>query len=117
MIYPTLKDALRLHDMVIAATGGPNGVRDVGLLESALARPVTAFAGVELYPTLWEKAGALTHGVIKNHPFVDGNKRTAMVLGVTFLLMNGYMLEVSQDEFEATGLAAAEGRLTPGDLA
>lgn len=117
MIYPTIKDALRLHDMVIESTGGGKGVRDLGLLESALARPLTAYASVELYPTLWEKAGALTHGVIKNHPFVDGNKRTAMVIGVTFLLMNGYFLNVSQDEFEQTALAAAEGRLTPADLA
>lgn len=117
MIYPSLEDALRLHEMVIQATGGASGVRDVGLLESALARPMSSYAGLELYPTVWEKAGALVHGIIRNHPFVDGNKRTAIVMGATFLLMNGYWLEVSQDEFEATGLAAAEGTLSPADLA
>lgn len=80
MIYPSVDDALRLHEMVTQATGGAAGLRDIGLLESALARPMTSFASVELYPTVWEKAGALTHGVAKNHPLVDGNKRTAMVL-------------------------------------
>lgn len=117
MIYPSLDHALRLHEMVISSTGGASGIRDQGLLESAVARPLAAYAEVELYPTLWEKAGALTHGVMRNHPFLDGNKRTAMVIGVTFLLMNGFFLDVSQDEFESTALATAEGKLGPGDLA
>jgi len=114
MIYPSVDDALRIHEILLQATGGAAGLRDLGL--SALARPATAYAGIELYPTLWDKAGASAHGIAQNHPFVDGNKRTAMVVGVTFLVMNGYWLEVSQDEFEAVGLAVAEGKLGPSDL-
>ena len=117
MIYPSVDDALRLHAMVLRATGGASGVRDMGLLEAAMARPLGAYAGIELYATIWEKAGALTHGIARNHPFVDGNKRTALVVGVTFLLLNGHWLEVSQDEMEAVGLGVAEGALTPADIA
>lgn len=117
MIYPTVDDALRIHEMLLQATGGAPGVREMGLLESALARPITSYSGIELYPTVWDKAGALTHGIARNHPFVDGNNRTAMVVGVSFLLMNGYWLEVSQDEFERVGLDVAEGKRSPSDLA
>lgn len=117
MTYPSVEDALGLHEMLLQVTGGAPGVRDWGLLESALARPVSSYAGIELYPTVWDKAGALTHGIARNHPFVDGNKRTAMVVGVTFLVMSGYWLDVSQDEFEMVGLGVAEGRLSPSDLA
>ncbi len=117
MTYPTPDDAVHLHRIVLKATGGAPGIRDLGLLESALARPLSSYEGVEFYPTLWSKTGALTHGIMRNHPFVDGNKRTAMVLALTFLLLNGYFLDVSQEEFEATALATADGSLGPSELA
>ena len=77
MRYLTLKEALELHSRVIEQSGGSSGIRDFGLLESALAQPLMTFGGVDLYPTISEKASALCFSIVKNHPFVDGNKRLA----------------------------------------
>ncbi len=76
MRYLTLNEVLTLHDRLIAQTGGSFGVRDIGRLESSLAQPRMTFDGVELYPTLVEKAATLGFSIIQNHPFLDGNKRT-----------------------------------------
>lgn len=75
--------------MAIDASGGSHGLRDIGLLESAVARPQASFGGQNLYPTLFLKAGALVHSLLRNHPFVDGNKRTAIYSAMTFLELNG----------------------------
>lgn len=73
-------------------------MRDVGLLDSALARPAASFAGEHLYKTIFDKAAALIHSLLLNHPFADGNKRTATYLGYRFLEINGYLLKVSNKE-------------------
>jgi death-on-curing protein len=73
-----IKDVLNLHEMLIEFYGGSNGVRDQGSLESAIARPFMTFDGQDLYPSPLEKAAALIESVAKSHPFVDGNKRTAI---------------------------------------
>jgi death-on-curing protein len=86
---------LLLHAWLIERTGGSGGVRDVGLLESALARPQATFGQDDLYPDLWSKAAALMHSLIRNHPFVDGNKRTALAATGIFLELNGYALTAS----------------------
>jgi death-on-curing protein len=107
--YLTLEEVLLLHARLVQRTGGSGGVRDMGLLESALARPRATFAGEDLYPDLWRKAAALMHSLIKNHPFVDGNKRTALTATGLFLELNGHMLTASNDEATRFALQAAVG--------
>jgi death-on-curing protein len=93
--YLTLAEALMLHARLIQRTGGTGGVREMGLLESALARPRATFDNAELYPDLWAKAAALMHSLIRNHPLVDGNKRTALAATGIFLELNGYRLSAT----------------------
>lgn len=95
MEYLTVAEVLLLHARLIQRTGGSGGVRDVGLLESAVARPQATFEGEDLYPDLWSKAAALMQSLIQNHPFVDGNKRTALAATGIFLELNGYTLTAS----------------------
>ena len=98
MKYLTVKDVLLLHDIAIDKFGGSHGLRDLGLLESAVARPQSSFGGEDLYPTIFLKAGALVHSLLMNHQFVDGNKRTAMFSVMTFLELNGYKFVAKQKE-------------------
>lgn len=93
--YPSLDEALHLHSRLIARFGGAPGVRDPGLLESALARPRSGY-----YVSLSEQAAALLHSLVSNHAFVDGNKRMAFALTAVFLDMNGFWLEVDADSAE-----------------
>ena len=89
-VFPTLEEALFLHDLLLREFGGPEGVLDRGLLESALARPRSGY-----YLSLSEQAAALLHSLALNHPFVDGNKRVAFALTAIFLRTNGYRLVVT----------------------
>lgn len=98
MRYLTLSEILFLHQQLVAQLGGTEGIHDLNALESALAQPRISFGGEDLYPTLAEKAGALGFSLIKNHPFVDGNKRTAHAAIETFLVLNGYEIDASVDE-------------------
>lgn len=109
MRYLTLGEAVDLHRRILAATGGASGIRDLGLLESALAQPKATFAGADLHPALIDKAAALGFSLVANHPFVDGNKRTSHAAMETFLLLNGYELEASVDEQERLMLDIAAG--------
>jgi death-on-curing protein len=111
MRYLTLDEILGLHRAVIEQSGGATGLRDLGALESAVAQPVMAFGGEELYPTLVEKAAALAFSLAMNHPFVDGNKRAAHAAMETFLVLNGHELEAASDEQERIFLALAGGML------
>lgn len=88
MRYLTLKEALELHRRIIEQSGGSDGVRDFGLLESALAQPLMTFGGDDLYPTLIEKASALCFSLVSNHPVLDGNKRVGHAAMETFLVLN-----------------------------
>lgn len=105
----TLVEILAIHDRVIEQTGGSLGVGDPGLLEAAIARPFQTFGGDDLYPTVWEKAGALLESVCNNHPFVDGNKRTALVAAAYLLHKEGIELEVPTDVGETFMLEVAQG--------
>jgi death-on-curing protein len=96
--YLTLEEVLLLHARLIQRTGGSGGVRDLGLLDSALARPQATFGGEDLYPGLWHKAAALMHSLVKNHPFVDGNKRAALTATGLFLELNGYTMMATNEE-------------------
>ncbi len=98
MEYLTLEEVYLLHERLIQLTGGSGGLRDPGLLESAVARPKASFDGEELTPDLWTKAAALMQSLIKNHPFVDGNKRTAVTATAIFLELNHHRLTASNDE-------------------
>lgn len=107
--YLTREQILQLHEQGILRFGGSSGIRDQGLVESALAQPRMTFQGVELYPTLAEKAAALGFSFVSNHAFIDGNKRIGFAAMDTFLRMNGYQITGSTDELEQTILALASG--------
>jgi len=108
---------LGFHDRQIAEHGGSAGVRDEGLLESALARPQQLHAYGDPAPDLADLAAALAFGLARNHPFVDGNKRTAHVAYRTFLELNGAELVATDEEKYVSILALAEGRLSERDFA
>jgi death-on-curing protein len=97
-VYLAIEDVLEIHRQVMTATGGPTGVRDLGLLESAVARPAATFGGLELYEALPDKAAALLHSLVKNHPFLEGNKRTGFTSMDVFLRLNGWLLVASENE-------------------
>lgn len=107
---------LAMHRRQIAEHGGGEGIRDLGLLGSALARPQNIHA-YEPNADIAQLAAACGFGIAKNHPLVDGNKRTALVATRTFLLINGYQLSASQAEKYLTFLALAEGSLSEDELA
>jgi death-on-curing protein len=109
--------ALAIHDRQLAEHGGRVGVRDGKLLESALARPQQLHAYGEPVPDLADLAASLAFGLARNHPFVDGNKRTAAVIGETFLLLNGATLQADDLELYRLYLALAEGALSESDFA
>lgn len=93
-----LEEVLKLHDLAIMRYGGSEGVRDVNMLESAIARPFQTFDNQELYLDSFEKVAALFESLIKNHPFIDGNKRTAFLAAIVFLYKSGYELMAASDE-------------------
>ena len=111
MRYVTLGEVVELHGRVIVASGGASGIRDLGLLESALAQPAATFDGTDLHVTLIDKAAALAFSLIANHPFVDGNKRIGHAAMEVFLMLNGHELEATVDEQERVILAVASGEL------
>jgi death-on-curing protein len=104
------RDALALHDRLLALHGGAVGLRDDGLLKSALARPQQHFAYAES-PDIVDMAAAYTWGIVRNHPFVDGNKRTGFVVGVLFLEINGYRFDASEGDTAQMVLELASGNL------
>ena len=99
--FVTIEEALALHATALQLTHGKLGVHDIGALLGCLERPKTVLGGQEMFPTLFLKAAALTETIARNHPFVDGNKRTALFSAVRFLFINGH-------EFVATNLEAEE---------
>lgn len=111
MRYLTLLEVLNLHQRIIQQSGGTLGIRDLNLLESAVAQPRMTFGGEELYSTLTDKAAALGFSIILNHPFVDGNKRTGHAAIETFLLLNGLEISAAVNEQEQIVLAVAAGQL------
>lgn len=117
MKYLTVKDVLLLHNLAIDASGGSHGLRDLGLLESAVARPKASFGGEDLYPTIFLKAGALVHSLLRNHPFIDGNKRTSMYSAMTFLELNGYKFIAKQKEVVDFALKVENEKLPVEEIA
>lgn len=116
MKYLSVKDVLLLHNMAIDESGGSHGLRDLGLLESAVARPQASFAGEDLYQDIFLKAGALIHGLLRNHAFVDGNKRTSMFSVMTFLELNCYKFNAKQKEVVVFALKVENEKLSVEEI-
>lgn len=110
-------DAVIAHDLELAAHGGTPGVREEGLLESALARPKNIWAYEESVPSLATLAAGYAFGISSNHPFFDGNKRTALVVSFAFLDVNGLEVTASQEEAFVTILGLAAGQVSEDQLA
>ena len=108
--YLTAQQVLFIHARLIATTGGEHGLRDLGLLESAVARPQATFEGSDSYPDLLQKAAALMESLARNHPFVDGNKRVAITTTALFLRQNGRYLRTTNAELERFTLMVVEER-------
>ena len=111
MIKFSKEKVLLLHQLIAQETGGGIGVRDEGLLESALEGAFATFDGQELYPSKEEKGARLGYTLISNHAFVDGNKRIGMYVMLTFLEVNGIHLEAGNEEVAQVGLAVAAGQM------
>ena len=109
MITLTIDQVLALHDMMLQATGGATGLRDRGALESAIYHAFASFDGNDLYPTTEEKAARQAYAMIRNHPFVDGNKRVGLLVMLVFLELNAIVLRFSQEELIDLGFAVAAG--------
>ena len=112
----TKEKVLLLHQYIAAETGGSVGVRDEGLLESALQSAFATFDGRELYPTKEEKAARIGASLVANHSFLDGNKRIGMYVMLTFLEVNGIKIEATNEEVAETGLAVAAGTMKYEEL-
>lgn len=116
MIGFSREKTIALHRRLIERTGGEDGIRDFGLLDSALAAPYASFDGRDLFPTKEEKAARLCAGLVSNHAFVDGNKRIGMYLLLIFAEVNEIPLAVTNEEIVSVGLALAEGKMQCGQL-
>ena len=112
MKYLIAEQVLFMHARLIAETGGEHGVLNLGLLQSAVARPQASFDGQALYPGLFSKAAALLESLIGNHAFVDGNKRIAITSASLFLRLNGYRLTASNQELVNFTLQCAQGLIS-----
>jgi len=112
-----LDDVLELHAEQIELHGGDPSIRDMGLLESALAQPSARFGGNFLHKDIFEMGAAYLFHIVKNHPFVDGNKRTGTAAALIFLGMNGVRLTIPIDAFERYVLSVASSMMTKHELA
>jgi len=110
-VYLILEQILFIHDQLIEETGGTFGLRDLGALHAAAERPKASFGGKEAYPDLLAKTAALLESLCNNHPFLDGNKRTAYVAVGLFLELNGFELAASRRTAEPFMLGVAQGRM------
>jgi death-on-curing protein len=116
MRYLGLAEVVELHRQVIQATGGLDGIRDLGALDAAIAQPRMSYGGEDLYPTLAEKAAALCFSLVQNHPFLDGNKRAGHAAMETFLVLNGFEIRATAEEQEQLLLSLAAGEVGRADL-
>lgn len=116
MIRLSKAQVLLLHDQLVVETGGLSGLQDEGMLDSALSAPYQTFGGEDIYPSLLQKAARLCFGLVKNHPFLDGNKRIGVHIALVFLALNGVELQYSQVELSDVILRLAAGEMEAGDL-
>lgn len=116
MIQLTKQQVILLHKEIIAESGGSPEIRDEGLLDSALNAPFQTFSGTELYPTILEKAARLGYSLIKNHAFVDGNKRIGAHTMLVFLALNDIEVEYEDNDFTQLILGIAAGEISAEQL-
>ena len=114
--FISIDEVLELHEDQISSFGGTSGVRDEGLLESALAQPQATFGGQLLHPTIAEQAAAYLYHIAMNHPFIDGNKRTAFAVADTFVRLNGCNLNLTDDRAYDLVMQVAQGTMTKEEL-
>ena len=117
MLFLSLDDIIESHQNQIDTYGGSHGIRDIGLLESAIAQPEASFGGQYLHADIFEMAAAYIYHLVMNHPFVDGNKRAAFLALGLFLELNGSGLTASDADATRTMLALASGQISEGALA
>ena len=114
--FLTPAEVLQIHRDQIELYGGDPGIRDLGLLQSALAMPAAGFGGRFVHGDLYEMAAAYLFHIIQNHPFVDGNKRTGVVAALVFLALNDVIIDVEEDVFESVVWAVAKGEAAKATL-
>lgn len=112
----TIEQIKKIHSELIKETGGSDGIRDEGLLESAVYAPFQTFDGEALYPSIQQKATKLCIGLIQNHPFIDGNKRIGIHVLLIFLAINGIVLSYTQADLIQIGLALADNKMAEAEL-
>lgn len=110
--FLTTSQVIFIHDQMVKRFGGSHGIRDPGLIESAVARPQASFGGKYLYTSIFDKAAALLQSLLKNHPFIDGNKRTALTSSGLFLWKNEYRLVNNHKEEVIFAIKVDNGNLT-----
>jgi len=115
--FLTINEVLEIHHDQIERYGGSHGIRDIGLLSSAIAQPSASFGGQFLHEDISTMAAAYLYHIVKNHPFIDGNKRTGAVAAVVFLALNDVDFDADEKEFESMVLAVAEGKLDKTSIA
>jgi death-on-curing protein len=116
-VYLTVDQAIKVHDLLIQQHGGLAGIRDIGLLTSAIEMPKSSFDGLKLHPTVSEKAAAYLFHIIRNHPFCDGNKRTGSFLALLFLRMNNVRFSFDIMQYEILVIGVAENLITKKQVA
>jgi len=116
-LFLDIDRALRTHLSLIERYGGEEGVRDIGLLHSAIAMPQASFGGELLHKDLFEMAAAYLYHLVQNHPFVDGNKRTGTAAAIIFLAMNDIRIEADEEGLADLTLAVARGKVGKSEIA
>ena len=116
-IFLGLDEVIEIHHDQISRYGGLSGMRDIELLKSAVAMPPVSFGGEYLHKNLYEMAAASLFHVTRNHPFIDGNKRTGAVTAVVFLIMNGIDFHADEDSFEGLVRSVADGKTDKAAIA
>ena len=116
IVRPTVEEVLTIHSELICHIGGSPGIRDENLLDMSINAPFQTFGGVDLYPTLIAKAAHLTYSLIKNHPFLDGNKRTGVTVLVIFLKANDIEIACTNKELKDLGWGLADSSISEAEL-
>lgn len=114
--FLTLAEILEIHQDQIIRYGGDPGLRDLSLLKSALGMPATTYGGEFLHTTIFEMAAAYLYHLVKNHPFIDGNKRVGAVAAIVFLMLNGYEFDAPEEDFADMVLAVARGEMDKAEV-
>lgn len=112
----TFKQILATHERALQKYGGFSGIRDESMLKSAIFRPFATFDGQDLYPDIFLKAGALIQSIVQNHPFVDGNKRTAFISAYNFLALNGILINAAENQVVKFMLAVSNQNLSMDEI-